>query len=466
MKIEEASGKEERRIVTGMIVDRLVLGRIASRWQRDLFRSKWTNMVAELCVKYYGKYGDAPGKAIEGMFESWAQESRDKESVNLVERFLSGLSSEYEALKQETNSPYVIDLAAKHFSRVKLERLAETVTGQLDAGSVEKAAKAVTEFGVVKMTGHERIDVLADAQALERAFASRKKPLLEFGGALGKFFGDSMVRTGWIVLQGPEKIGKTTWLVELAYRAMLQRRRVAFFACGDENEEEMMMRFGVRAAKKPSRPGRAVRIPLSISQEAGDKIATVEFDESFVYKHALTLEEAKKALYEVRRYKLKSKDEFLGLSVHANSTLSVKDMDTTLREWEREGWVPDVIVVDYMDILAESGAGDDFRHRVNATWKEFRGLLQTWHCLGISATQADAGSYDKETQDRSNFSEDKRKNAHPTGIIGLNQSSDEKDKGIMRLNWIVRRNDFFSSLSCCHVAGCMEIGCPAIRSCM
>jgi hypothetical protein len=66
---------------------------------------------------------------------------------------------------------------------------------------------------------------------------------------------------------------------------------------------------------------------------------------------------------------------------------------------------------------------------------------------------------------RSNFSEDKRKNAHVTGMVGLNQTPDENEMEVMRLNWIVRRGARFTNSECCYLAGCLAIGNPAIRSC-
>ena len=181
------------------------------------------------------------------------------------------------------------------------------------------------------------------------------------------------------------------------------------------------------------------------------------------FAQPLTFAQASKAMDEALA-KVGSDETYLKLSVHPSSSLSIKAMEDQLNVWEREGWVPDVVVVDYMDILLESAAGEEKRHRINATWSEFRGLMQSKHTLGITATQADAASYEEELMTRSNFSEDKRKLAHVTGMVGVNQNSKEKEEGLFRLNWIVRRGAKYSENRCCHVAGCLDIGAPAIRS--
>ena len=123
-----------------------------------------------------------------------------------------------------------------------------------------------------------------------------------------------------------------------------------------------------------------------------------------------------------------------------------------------------MIVIDYADILAPPHGVADTRDQINSTWKQLRALSQSTHSLVVTATQADANSYNANTIGRSNFSEDKRKLAHVTGLVGLNANSDEKECGILRLNWIVLRESAFTETQCVHVAGCLEIGNPAIRA--
>ena len=154
----------------------------------------------------------------------------------------------------------------------------------------------------------------------------------------------------------------------------------------------------------------------------------------------------------------------LRLSCHPNSSLTVGGIRAILQNWERTGWVPDVIVIDYADILAPPHGIADTRDQINSTWKQLRALSQSTHSLVVTATQADAASYNTNTIGRANFSEDKRKLAHVTGLVGLNANSDEKECGILRLNWIVLRESAFTETQCVHVAGCLEIGNPAVKS--
>lgn len=464
MKIERRTGKDERRIATAMIVDGIVLGRVASNWKEDeMFKSRWANIVGDLCVAYFKQYGKAPKKHVEALYEAWAERQQDKDTVALVERFLTGLSEEYVETEQEKNSDYLIDLASRHFTRVRLMRLQERIAGSIDTGDIDAADQSAKDYHAVDMTPSRAINVLHDDAALEKAFEERKEPLFIPPAGVGEFFGHNLCREGFIALMGPEKRGKTTWLVLLAWWAMMFRLKVAFFAIGDESEDDMMLRFGSLAAKKPLWiPREPLRVPLKVKLD-GDELRMKTEERNFTSK--LTVEEAKAAFKHVAEYKLRSKREFLRLSVHANSTLSVAGINAKLQDWEREGWVPDVTVVDYLDIAEESGnPRDDRRHRIDATWRAARGLAQTWHMLLITAMQSDTDSYTAKWLTRKNFSDNKTKLAHPSGVVGLNQTPEEKERNITRLNWVVRRGDYFNEQRGCYCVGPMALGNPAMRS--
>lgn len=463
MKVQKFDSNEEKQILIGMIVDRTVLGRISSKWNKGMFRNNYANLIAQWCLEYFEKYEKAPMKHIQSLFESWAEEHKDKETIELVEEFLSGLSEDYKALKKESNSDYIIDLAGKHFNAVKLERLTESITTDIENGKIDKAKDRVNSFNHVELGLGTGIDVLLDEEAIKEAFKDKTEPLFVYSGALGEFFGSIWEREGFVSFLAPEKRGKTWWLIDVAYRAMLQRRRVAFFAVGDMGQNQMMRRFMIRTAARPI-VAKEIKYPIGIKKKPDDEIAQVDYKIKNITR-PLSWRKSLKACNKIIRSKIKSKESLLKLSCHPNSTLKVKDIQNILKGWERDGWVADVIVIDYADILNMDYTGKEGRECINETWKQLRSLSQTYHCLVVTATQSDADSYDVKTMGKNNFSEDKRKIAHVTGMIGLNQTHEEKMNGIMRLNYIARREEEFFEYLCVHVAGNLSIGNPAIKSC-
>jgi len=177
----------------------------------------------------------------------------------------------------------------------------------------------------------------------------------------------------------------------------------------------------------------------------------------------LTWKEAYKA---ARKWRKKYRKQFR-LSTYANETLSVSEIKAVLDIWERnEEFIPDVIIIDYADLLTSDPdiRGLDFRNRQNIIWQRLRALSQLRHCLVITATQAAASAYGKDLLSMSDFSEDKRKYAHVTAMYGVNQTDEEKQIGIMRINQIVVREDDFLTSKPVHVLQRLQIGKPVLES--
>lgn len=461
MRIEKKNRSDERRILIGMIVDSIVLGRISSKIRSKPFKSKWANIIARWCVKYWRRYERAPMRQVEGLFETWSEETKDKASIPLVEKFLSTLSDEYKELKSESNSDYVIDIAGKYFNKVHIEHLITNLESDLDSADSEKAGNRISAFNKIEIGVGAGIDVLHDTEAIKEAFTYEQEGIIKYPGALGTFFGTSLERDGFIAFMGPEKRGKSFWLEDVACRALFQRRKVAFFEAGDLSQKQVMRRLMNRFSRHPLKL-KTVDYPVKIKKGKKSKIL-IKYEEKD-FKKKLSWRKAKKACKEIMKQKVKSKNSYFKLSCHPNSTLSVDGIENILHEWERDDWVADVVVIDYADILNMDHTGIEGRDRINETWKQLRALSQKFHCLVATATQADAASYDKNLITMNNFSEDKRKAGHVTGMIGLNQTWKEKEQQLMRLNWIVRREGMSNVRKVVHVVGCLDLANPAVRS--
>lgn len=462
MKTTTYDASTEKRIVTGMVVDDVVCGRITERWHAGgLFDGRWANLVGGWCVTYYRKYAKAPCGDIEGLFAAWAATCTDENTVKLVDKFLSGLSGEYEEEAAEVNPDYLVDLAGEHFNAVNLTHLTELIKGHIDAGDVNKALEVLGKWGKVEMGVGAGIDVLQDKTAVQAAFEDENEALITYPGDLGRFFGTQLARDEFVAITGATGRGKTWWLMDIAWMGMRQGRRVAFFEVGDMSQNQIMRRFMSRVAGKPHKPPYTIEVPVEITRSNGEPCAEV-VTETRTFDGPLDWVAAWEACQRKTR---RRKKPLLRLSVHPNTSINIDGIVGILGAWEREGWVPDVIVIDYADILAApAGYTPGDREAINATWKAMRSLSQQRHCLVVTATQADARAYDANTISRSNFSDDRRKNDHVTAMLGINTTELEAEMGVCRLNWTKRREEAYIESHCVHVAGCLAIGRPHIKS--
>lgn len=457
MKTTRYDGRDARRVLAGMATDRTVLARVASRWQRPgLFDAPWANLVGGWCVDYLAKYGSAPNGQITPLFEQWAVSQPDEKLIEAVERFLRFVSREYGDAPAES-SDYILDVADKYFNKVRLQGTVEQVQDDLARGDVADALGRLESMRKVELGFDAVVDPATDHEAWRRAYdTERTKSMIEYPGDLGRFTEGAFARSRLIAFMAPDKVGKSWFELDLAYRALRVRRRVAFFDVGDMGESEVMQRLGQRAEMLPLKPGR-ILLPTGFDDDMKPIRESRQFDE------AASQRGSQRAVSKVCRGR-----SLMRISCHPNSTLSVAGMESILDDWDRrDDWRPDVVVADYADILAPPSGVKDTLDQIDETWKALRRLSQARHCLVVTATQANAAAYSNKgssTLGRRNFSGRKTKLAHANGIIGLNQTGEEKGVGVVRLNWVVRREGWFREGASCLVAGCLSVGRPVIAS--
>lgn len=462
MNVERFDATQERRVLVAMILDRTVLGRVASQWPEHggLMSSKYLNLIGGWCVAYYKKHADAPGRAVEDLYRRWAREhNADKETLLSVEDVLAGMDAEYRG-DGVPNPDHILDVAGDVLNRVAVERLGESVINDSRAGDVARALSRIQGFQQVRLGTKQAVDVLQDTALLNSLFASSQDGIVEYPGALGEFFGDDLGRDAFVSFLAPEKRGKTFFLLDVAWRATLQRRRTLFFQVGDLSERQMARRFVVRAAGRPWR-AQTARVPTSLEVHDGKHVVV---HEERTHDEPMDAAQAAAALEEVQVSDVKSRRPYLKMLSAPAGTMTVEEIHDQLHLLSVQGWSVDCVVIDYADLLAAPAGVRDVREKINAVWTQLRALSQRLHCLVVTATQSNRDSYSAGTLNMGHVSEEKRKLAHVTAAVGINQKDDEKRDGVYRLNWVVRREAETSARGKVHVAGCLALASPCMLS--
>ncbi len=461
MKIEHYDGKTEREILTAMIVDKTVLAAISSRWDGRVFPSRHANLMGGWAVDYFRRCHKAPGRAIQSYADRYEEGGADSDTSKMVNRQLVYLSEQYERNGNGPAPEYVLDIFSKYVNTNKMRMLAEEIQGCISVGEVDKAEAKIRDFRKVEVGLGSGVLALTEEAVVVQAFEDQSgQPVVEYDGALGKWFNHALGRDSFIAFMGKEKVGKSFWLLDLAWRAVEQGRKVALFEVGDMSQNQVIRRIGARAACHPIRgdPKNKVKLPTEMEIDGVSPRVTYKYK---LFPNDLTGEVAWKALDGMGH---KVGGDSLKLSVHPNNTVNVHDIESIIEGWVRQDWVPDVLVIDYADILAPLNTKDDVRDQINSTWKALRSLSQKFHCLLVTATQTDADSYHQRILTRDNFSEDKRKYSHVTGMAGINQTPDEKVEELYRLNWVVLRELEFSEKKCVWTAACLPLANPCVVS--
>jgi len=459
--IRDHSAKTERQILIGMIVHDGVLGRIAAVVPpgKSLFAGKWANQLARWCVEHFVKYQRAPRKSVMNYFQEWSEKSRDEESVELMESFLSGLNGELTSTKG-INEDFLVDLAGRLFDLVQFGDIAGRVEDAVQRGDREEAKQAWSSYVPLLDFDDDGID-LADRPSVAADLLSvEHDEVIVWPKALGRFLSPHFCRDGFISFVGPEKRGKSFWLQETVWQAIRQKRRVHYYVVGDMSRKQVLRRLGVRATRRPMDPRQRIKIPVEL--QLGEKHELPKVVWNPIENKEITLKARVEALQ-----RLVGRDQ-VRLYCKGASAITVGDIERRIAAKARKdpALIPEVVVIDYADNLAPepSTAKLDYRHQVNETWKALRNMSQKYHLLVVTATQAAATSYGRRLITKKDFSEDKRKNAHVTGMLGINQTAEEKKHGIYRLNWVFLRDGKWVDFQVVWTAGNLAVGCPCFIS--
>ncbi len=513
----------ERRIAIGMIISTDYLSRIHKFWDSELLESNELKLISDWCMDYYKKYDKAPDRDIQQIYmENLKKNIFSKDTAEYIELLLESLSDEYgrDAL---FNSAYLYDKTVEYLKMRELEEHNAEVDYLIQTGQVHEAEVLASNFiSKIKIEGVEGLE-LSSEEALdrvERAFNETTQRVLYYPGAIGDMWNEHLIRGGFVSFLAPEKRGKSWLLIEMAMRAIRQKANVVFFSAGDMTESQMLKRICVYIAQKSDLEkycqdrfcsvGDCVLNQLDLCDRLDRNcdhgifnmdlntffqnknnlldldILKEKYEENSEYcpcdsmtcgerrgsvwlkkipaKNPLNSSEAKRALKAFfKRYKRRFK-----LVTHPAGMLTLSEMKKILNGFEQEdGFVPDVILVDYADLLsAEDSPTKEFRHKQDHVWKGLRALSQEKHALVLTATQADAQSYKQDRLSLMNFSEDKRKYAHVTAQYGLNQDPQGREKklGIMRINEIVVREGEFSPDKEVYILQDLSAGRPFLES--
>jgi RecA-family ATPase len=146
----------------------------------------------------------------------------------------------------------------------------------------------------------------------------------------------------------------------------------------------------------------------------------------------------------------------------SNST-KASDISLILDNYEHyEGFIPDVILIDYPDILKYE-SNKETRHAINDTWLTLRAISQERNCLVIVVSHTNKATLDRDVKS-SDFAENSAKLNHITQALSINQSEDDVENGVQRISVLADRFEHFNPSYECVVTQCLDIGAVHLDS--
>jgi replicative DNA helicase len=492
-RTQQVDTVEEKQIVIGMIVSTEFLHKIYDKINILYFKSGYLRKLVKWVMEYYDKYKECPFYHIEDIFHNKSKQLRDNES-ELIAQLLVDLSATFESDEAGTNAEFLYHRALDYFNKQEIEISIENARDSLAKGNVDEAGIALLKYKKVST------DLVGGADILSETIVSKAVELIRmhsvededkdgflfrYPGDLGKYMG-SFFRGQLISFVGSAKKGKTRMLLETAFQAVMARLNVAYFSL-EMTESNVKKLFYQRIEGRSletdritvpcfdcafnqtndcNKPQRVKSRRLEVSTRGLNSVDfnPDEFDGYLPCTACKGVDRSYKVAtwfdnFENKKSTEKSMvDSVLRFSTYTGA-LFVKcyrfsaNMNNIRSDLEREelttGFIPDVIIIDYADILAPESKRTEQRTEVNETWKALGGMASSMDCVVITATQGTRLSFDRFSLEPKDISEDIRKLAHVDAFFALNQIQVEKELGILRIGTLVHRHkDFGPSKEC------------------
>ena len=422
LRREKVELSVERRVLSNLIMSTSLVAKCRKAGDPSLFESSLSRIVATWVWEFFDRFGEAPGTAISDIYQQKATDLKDADA-EMVKEYLDTCSDEW----MPTNVALATDSAIKYFQQRSLALLVEKLQRAVASGDTSGGMHAIADFTKPDVRQSQVVNMFKDAATISNAFENDEEEIFTMPGVLGSIIGP-FIQEDFIAFIGPPKSGKTWWLMTVAVQAALQGKHVLYVSL-EMSEKQVVRRFW-QMLTGTTRYGEEV--PWAVFKYDDNGVAHIE---DYVWtppRVDASVEAIEKAQ---RGFRMMSRGGHLELRTFATGTLSVRGLEAELKDMEvYEGFVPEVICVDYADIM-DLGPGNDEREKINRTWKALRGLASSRKCMVATVSQTGRATVGGEQDAAENqISEDIRKVAHVTKMITINHTPTEKKRGITRLD--------------------------------
>jgi hypothetical protein len=474
-------------ILTALITNTEFISKVYKQYDSRYF-SDYGKTIAKWVISYWEQYKQAPGRNIQSIYNV-EHEKLSPDVAHNISTYLSNLNDVFEHA-EDVNLDYLLDKSREYFRRKAYETLFSEGMDLVSSGRMDEAEKLHSEFrGVVQATS--KWENPFSPKVVGNHFAdieSGRHEVLSFRGALGELIGP-LEREWLVAFLGPMKRGKSFWLQEAIFQAIVARRRVAYInlemgtkgirereyrrisGLPDDNNRIIKLPkfdcYNNQTGKCPLPHMRTNRISLRLKdndyglpdwQDANPRyqVCTVcrgnpELRDSFIpdvwyvpwkARESLRLQTVARS---IRGFARNYGDRLRQITYPAYS-VTIADICRDLDELAyAEGFFPDLVILDYGDILRTEYQTGSERDRISSDWKKMKGIAGERRCLWITASQTNRIGLDKDTVSQKDIAEDIRKLAHVDVMVGINQTEAEKSELITRLNVLANRHRLFSS---------------------
>ena len=408
MKREKLNTLSEKDIIYQLIVSDKFCREIVPVLNPKFLEVSYIKIIAIWIKDYFQKFKEAPKKNIIKLYRSHIDELKDESLQENILTFIEKLDKDYDSIKV-SNEDFAIQNAIKYLKIRSLKNFSEDIDSYIASGDIEKAENCVTKFRKVEVASGEGVSLLDDSDIITESFTEEHDLLFAYPGDFGRLIGD-IHREDFIAFLAPMKCGKTFQLVDFGIEALKNNLKVVMYSL-EMSRTNMIKRVWTALSGQITKD---IEIEVPYFEEDGDKW---RIEKKVVNKKASSVLEVKKKQRSLKRL-------FRGgaFRIYAETaySMTVESLENKLDDLAYEGFYPDVIIIDYADIMAPSDK-NEYRQQIDGIWKRLRALAQKRKAVVVTASQTNRGAISREVE-AEDVAEDVRKIGHVTSMIAISKT--------------------------------------------
>jgi hypothetical protein len=400
---------------------------VAALVEPALFEGDY-RIIAERSVDYWRRYGKAPGPHAADLLSDILE---DKKEYARAGTFRS-IIVEMLRLSESINYKYAVD-SLRSFVRVQRFQGAVLDTARRLNAQRELALPEVEEMWANLL--RERSQTMERGLSLldtDRLISYLQTHAVEFTTGIDELDARGIVplRGAAMLLLASTGIGKSWGLIHLAKRALMQRKKV-FYASLELSEEQLIGRF-YQSFFGASRWEPRESDPIMAFSLEKDALGQLSYMERAEIKPEFTFDgESLEDELRTRRDLMQGKFRNIEIKRFPMRGLTVNMLRGYLDFLEQSGFIPDVVVLDYIGIMKTDAR--DHRISLGRTFEDFRGMCVERSVAGITAQQMSRKAARTSRGGQTNVAEDWSLIGTADVCIAINATSAEKQYGLARV---------------------------------
>lgn len=428
MKREKLNILSERDLIIGLIVSEKFCREICPILNPRLLEIEYTRIVAGWIKDFYSNFKKAPQKDILKIYRAHCDEISDEDLQDNILSFIEKVCRDYDDIKN-FNDEYMLQQAVLYLKGRSLKNLSEDIDSFLSTGNIEKAENRIIKYKSVEKNSGKAVSLLHNKEAIINSFTQDDDLLFRFPGAYGSVVGD-VHREDFISYLAPMKRGKSFILIDAGVTAVQKGLKVVHVSL-EMSESQMLKRYWTALSGQLNKS----KDDISYSFFEKNDDGKFEIKYKIISRKAVSISEVENKQNSFKRLFRGGDIRVLVAPAYGWTVEKLEsELDILVQQ---ENYIPDVIIVDYADIMAPSEKSD-YRNQLDGIWKRLRGLAQKRKAVVFTASQSGRASINKNV-DSKDIAEDIRKLAHITSMVSLNQTPTEKKDGILRLKQLAVR---------------------------